>query len=116
MQRRDDLIKKLVMTGHLNVPERRELGVVRLSDIVSVVEGVLRRSKTFPPTTEHDRWTPGRYFEAPQIERRSQSFVVVRSPVHVASHASLVDAVRDYLGGDSNLNIDGIGILDDSPR
>lgn len=113
MQRRNDLIKKLVMTGHLNVPERHELGVVHLSDVVSVIEAVLRENDTFPPTNKDDRWTPGRYFEAPLIERRSDGFGVVRSPVQIASHASLRDAVRDYLGGTSNINIDGIPIVDD---
>jgi hypothetical protein len=51
---RPQLILKLLQTGHLNVPERRQLGEpsVHVSEIIAVIDDMLAQESRFP--TPHE--------------------------------------------------------------
>jgi len=56
---REALIEKLVVTLHLNVPERQMLGSddVSVAEVAAVVKRLLERDGVFPPNAKP--WQPG---------------------------------------------------------
>jgi hypothetical protein len=56
---REALLEKLVVSLHLNVPERRMLGAdcVSVEEVAAVVKRLLDQNGVFPPTARH--WQPG---------------------------------------------------------
>jgi hypothetical protein len=67
MNERQQLIEKLVTTGHLNVPERSALSpcTVRYSEVAAVVERVLESTGYFPPNARP--WEKGKIVHEPAL-------------------------------------------------
>jgi hypothetical protein len=111
-----DLVRKLVTTWHLTVPEHRALGgTVRGSLVFDTIEEVLEAEGRFPV-----EWQPDDSFAGGLIERREEGgcrvtwkaeFAMMHhDAVSVQDYASCREAVtrfaRAFFGGD----IDGIPI------
>lgn len=114
---RSSLIEKLVTTGHLNVPERRELGRITRDEVKVAVREILERDGGFPPAARADA---GAVYEGPQIRRSEQGgylAIVRRCPplapnvVAESSEQSFPDAesvVDWYVQAEWGAEIDGI--------
>ena len=120
---RSELILKLVTTGHLNVPERLELGsdTLNLAEVREVIRAVLEGRQFFPPTAQPGA-TDGGVFEGVFLEKTSRGrFRLHRQraypwdPFTVAEYGfkefdRLETAVREFLKSDWRDTIDGIRI------
>src|ERR1700730_17527736 len=69
---REDLLEKLVISLHLNVPERQILGVesVSVEEIAAIVKRLLETNGVFPPNAKP--WQPG--------ETVFEGFFLVKQP------------------------------------
>ncbi|MDE3200149.1 MAG: hypothetical protein KGN79_04440 [Acidobacteriota bacterium] len=59
---RSDLIKKLVVHGHVNVAERNMLGFVKRQEVADIVKSLLLSNGVFPIHNEN-----GAVFEGPRL-------------------------------------------------
>jgi hypothetical protein len=118
---RDELVMKLVATGHVNVEERRLLGgSVRRTEVVSTVLRALREHGHFPPNARP--WTPGQVcYEGWQLVALEQGarLVAQRSPpldpfTVAESKAKTFDtdvkAVEHYVANAVGSSIDGVPV------
>jgi hypothetical protein len=118
---RDDLVMKLIATGHLNVHERRLLGgdVLR-AEVVSTVLRGLREHGHFPPNARP--WAPGQAcFEGWQLVALGHGarLVAQRHPplepftlaeAKSEDFSAEVEAVEHYVKYAVGSNIDGVPV------
>jgi hypothetical protein len=118
---REALLEKLVVSLHLNVPERRILGsdCVSVDEVAAVVKRLLEQNGLFPPNAKP--WQPGEIvFEGFFLVKRPDGKVQVawqRSnpirPTELADQGSseyndLDEAVSTYIQSEWSSGIDGI--------
>lgn len=111
------LVRKLVMTWHLNVPERRALpgGVARLSLIRAVIAEVLESNGTFPPGVRLDEPFNGGFLE-PQPDGSVRLYwgaevAMARfEVVGMKAFATRAEAIDAYIVESYQGQIDGIPI------
>jgi hypothetical protein len=123
MNEREQLIEKLVTTGHLNVPERAALSprTVRYSEVASVVERVLEVTGYFP--TNARPWQEGSLvYEPPILQKLSAGAYRMTLPrSHAIAPTVLAEkreldfqnvetAIRAFIALEWPRGIDGIGI------
>jgi hypothetical protein len=118
---REALLEKLVISLHLNVPERRILGsdCVSVDEVAAVVKRLLERNGLFPPNAKP--WQPGEIvFEGFFLVKRPDGKVQMcwqRSnpilPTQLADQGSaeyddLDEAVSRFIQSEWGSGIDGI--------
>jgi len=111
-----DLVRKLVTSWHLSVPERRALpnGKARGSLIYSAIEEVLKCEGWFPPD-----WRPNGFFNGVLIEYKSDGTCRLHVQAEVAylqfeggvvEKCSLQEAVKSFVHKVVGADIDGVPI------
>jgi hypothetical protein len=120
---REALLEKLVVSLHLNVPERRMLGcgAVSFEEIAAVVKRLLETDGVFPWNAK--RWQPGEIvFEGFFLAKRPDGTVLLAwqrsnpiNPRELADHGSVEydnadDAVSGFIQREWSEGIDGIGV------
>ena len=120
---REALIEKLVVTLHLNVPERQMLGSddVSVTEVAAVVKRLLERDNVFPPNAKP--WQAGEpVFEGFFLRKRADGKVQMTGqrsrpirPDELAQQVTyecddLDQAVRRFIRREWSDGIDGISI------
>lgn len=120
---REALLEKLVVSQHLNVPERQTLGsdAVSFAEVAAVVKRLLESNGVFPPAARS--WKPGEVvFEGVFLAKRPNGKVEMawqRSnpirPNELADHGcseydNLDEAVSKFIENAWSKGIDGIAI------
>ncbi len=118
---REALLEKLVVSLHLNVPERQMLGSdsVSVDEVAGVVKRLLEQNGVFPPTARH--WRPGEtVFEGFFLVKRPDGKVQVAwqrsNPIRPneladqgrSEYADLEEAVSRFIQSEWSKGIDGI--------
>jgi hypothetical protein len=118
---REALIQKLVVSLHLNVPERQMLGSdsVSVDEVAAVVKRLLKQNGVFPPTARH--WRPGEtvfegFFLANRPDGRVQVVWQRSNPIRPdeladqgsSEYADLDEAVSRFIQSEWSKGIDGI--------
>jgi hypothetical protein len=118
MMGREELIERLVTTGHLNVPDRRALGHVTRAEIHEAIRARLEKDGIFPPNAR----ATGSVYEGAQLRCLDDgSFLAItqRASVHnpgiVAESTEhrfkdIGAAVAWYIDSEWAASIDGIAI------
>ena len=118
---RKELITKLLLTNHLNVPERQSLRdqPIRISEAREVIIEELKKHRFFPPVT--DTWHNTRFYnDGLVIERRGTQYILHEQLSGATMNLlfdreevfdSVEEVVEKYLR--RNLNIDGVIIVDE---
>lgn len=118
---RKELITKLLLTNHLNVPERQSLRdqPIRISEAREVIIKELKKHRFFPPVT--DTWDNTRFYnDGLVIERRGTQYILHEQLSGATMNLlfdreevfdSVEEVVEKYLR--RNLNIDGVIIVDE---
>ena len=118
---RKELITKLLLTNHLNVPERQSLRdqPIRISEAREVIIEELKKHSFFPPVT--DTWDNTRFYnDGLVIERRGTQYILHEQLSGATMNLlfdreevfdSVEEVVEKYLR--RNLNIDGVIIVDE---
>jgi hypothetical protein len=124
---REQLIEKLVNTGHLSVPERLALGstMVYSSEIAAIVTRVLNDTGSFPQNAKS--WQQGHVvYEGGILHKSSGGKIrLVRQRSHPIAPAVLADqkatdfddvqsAVKAFMRSEWPKDIDGVRIVWDS--
>lgn len=119
--RREDLLTKLVTTLHLNVPERKLLGVnsVPAEEVAAIVKRVLEANGVFPPNAKP--WQPGEpVFEGFFLLKQPNGGFVLNwqrahptNPYALSEQGSsnyddLDQAISRFMGSEWRRGIDGI--------
>lgn len=120
---REALLEKLVVSQHLNVPERQTLGsdAVSFAEVADVVKRLFERNGVFPPAARS--WKPGEVvFEGFFLVKRPDGKVEMawqRSnpirPNELADHGSseydnLDEAISQFIENGWSKGIDGIAL------
>ena len=121
---RESLLEKLVVSLHLNVPERRTLGsdCVSFEEVAAVVKRLLELNGVFPPNARP--WQPGEsvfegFFLVKSTDGKVQMAWQRSNPVRhteLADHGSseydnLDEAVSTFVKSEWSSGIDGITLL-----
>ncbi len=121
---RESLLEKLVVSLHLNVPERQMLGsnCVSFEEVATVVKRLLELNGVFPPNARP--WKPGEsvfegFFLVKRADGRVQMTWQRSNPVRqteLADHGSseydnLDEAVSTFITSEWSSGIDGITLL-----
>jgi hypothetical protein len=69
MVNREELIDRLITSGHLNVPDRKSLGHISRNEVFVAIRARLERDGRFPPNAKDGE--RGLY-EGPQIQRSQE--------------------------------------------
>lgn len=119
---RKELIRKLLLTNHLNVPERQALKdqPIRISEAREAIIEELKRHRFFPPVT--DSWDNTKFYnDGLVIERRGTQYILHEQLSGATMNLlfdreevfdSVEEVVEKYLRP-KNLNIDGVIIVDE---
>ena len=119
---RKDLIRKLLLTNHLSVPERHALKdqPIRFSEAREAIIEELKKHRFFPPIT--DSWDNTRFYnDGLVIERRGAQYILHEQLSGATMNLlfdreeffdSVEEVVEKYLRP-KNLNIDGVIIVDE---
>ena len=120
---REALLEKLVVSLHLNMPERRMLGsrAVSFEEVAAVVKRLLETNGVFPPNAKP--WQSGEIvFEGFFLAKRSDGKVLLAwqrsnpiNPNELADHGSVEydnadDAVSGFIQREWSKGIDGISL------
>ena len=114
MQSREELLRKLVQTNHLNVPERKAVGEVSRFEIAELVKSILLQRKQFPPIPDGDAMYEGVIMT---IKENSVEMVWQRpGPItprklveRSSKHVAIIDeAINEYIRQTWPKGIDGI--------
>jgi hypothetical protein len=120
---REALLEKLVVSLHLNVPERRMLGsgAVSSEEVAAVVKRLLETNGVFPPNAK--RWQPGEIvLEGFFLAKCRDGKVLLAwqrsnplNPKELADHGSVEydnadDAVSGFIQREWSKGIDGISL------
>jgi len=115
---REELIDRLVTTGHLNVPDRKMLGRVSRAEIRDAIRARLEKDRFFPPNAQ----ASGFVYEGPQLRYMDDgTFLAInqRASVHnpgvVAQSTErrfedMAAAIAWYIDSEWAASIDGIAI------
>jgi hypothetical protein len=121
---RDALIEKLVVSLHLNVPERLLLGSdsVSVEEVAAVVRRLLEQNGVFPPIAR--LWKPGELvFEGSFLVKRPDGKVQIAwqrsnptKPTELADrssseYADLDEAVSRFIEREWSKGIDGVRVV-----
>ena len=113
---REDLLDRLVTSGHLNVPDRESLGSISRKQVFVAVRARLAKDGYFPPAAG----VKGTVYEGPQIRRSADGRYLgidqrasVFDPALLAEEARRcfenIDAVVNwYIDAEWGSSIDGI--------
>ena len=103
---REELITKLVTTGHLNVPDREILGRITRTEITAAVRVRLEADGFFPPNAGET----GFIYEGPQMRSlKDGGYLAInrRSSVHdPRTVAESIERRFEYIGAVVNWYID----------
>jgi hypothetical protein len=120
---RNDLLEKLVISLHLNVPERQILGAgpVSAKEIATIVKRLLETNGVFPPKAKP--WAPGEtVFEGFFLVKQPSGGVRLtwqrQHPINPyvladqgsSDFANLDDAISTFMRKEWSNGIDGIGL------
>jgi hypothetical protein len=116
---RKELIRKLLLTNHLSVPERQTFNdrPINIEEVKETIKEELKKNKFFPPVT--DSWDNNKFYnDGLVIEGRGTKFIL-HEQLSGSSMNLLVDkesvfenvdeAIDKYLRP-KNMNIDGLKI------
>jgi hypothetical protein len=119
--KRKELIRKLLVTNHLNVPERQTFSdkPISIDEAKEIIKEELEKQKFFPPIT--DSWDNSKFYnEGLVIEQRGTKYIL-HEQVSGSSMNLLMDketvfenideVIEKYLRP-QNMNIDGITIAE----
>jgi hypothetical protein len=116
--RRDELIDRLVTSGHLNVPDRKDLGHITRTEICEAIRARLEKHGFFPPNAG----VTGFVYEGAQLRCLDDgSYLTInrRASVHnprlVAEsteqrYEDVDAAINWYIDSEWGASIDGIAI------
>ena len=116
---RKELIRKLLLTGHLSVPERRmfDQEPIRFNEAKEIIKMELERHKFFPPIT--DQWDNNRFYNDGLVIERRDPYYILHEQASGATMNLIFDNEEIFKDVDQvigrylrqeNLDIDGIRI------
>jgi hypothetical protein len=116
MNDRQDLLRKLVIYGHVNVPERQTLGIVRRQEVKELVKSLLLIHGSFPFERE------GRaVYEGATLNRNTTGIVIIWRRAYAWDPFTLAEsrtetfidldaAVERFVESEWSSGIDGISL------
>ena len=122
---RHELLRKLIVTGHLNVKERAELtpGFIRSSEIIDIITDELH-SRLFFPTEAKPSQQGAAVYEGVFLEKSGEGDYILHcqrgyaiNPSVIAEQSTrkyydIAKAIRAFIAAEYHSNIDGITIVE----
>jgi hypothetical protein len=96
---RQELIDRLVTTGHLNMPERKSLGQISRGEVFAAVRVMLDWNVVFPPNAANAA-SEGYVYEGPQIRRSSDGrYLGIWQRASVHDLRTVAESTSRWFGG-----------------